>query len=157
MNSNSKEYYFQKAEAKNLSDLFALNEGRRPRILIGGPNSGEVKEFNVICNTFAYAGCNVDIAPNNSNLQHMMKQCLENDVDMLLIFVSQKVNKVELQKFQETVLAQIPDIVLSLYKEESNDNQELTSKQDQWVYFDQKSIDLIIASTLLRKLLQTPD
>ncbi len=157
MNRNSKEYYLQKEEAKHLSDLFALNEGRRPRILIGGPNSLEVKDFKVICNTFADTGCNVDIAPNNSSFQHMIKQCLENDVDMLLIFTSQKVNKGELIKFQETVFHQIPDLVLSLYEEDSNGNQELTNKQDQWIYFDQNSNVLTIASTLLRKLLQTPD
>ena len=157
MNSNSKEYYLQKAEAKNLSDLFALNEGRRPRILIGGPNSGEVKEFNVICNTFADMGCNVDIAPNNSNFQHMMKQCLENDVDMLLIFASQKVNKVELQKLQETVLYQIPAIVLSLYEEQSNGNEELIDKQEQWIYFDQKSNPVSLAFHVLCTLMQIPN
>jgi len=154
---NSKEYNLQKTEANNLSDLFALNEGRRPRILIGGPSSEEAKEFNVICNTFADMGCNVDIAPNNSNFKHMIKQCLENDVDMLLIFASHKVNKAELQWLQETVLHQIPDMVLSMYKEKSNGNQELINKQDQWIYFDQNSDVLIMASTLLRKLLHTAD
>jgi len=157
LSSNSKEYNLQRAEANNLSDLFAVNEGRRPRILIGGPNSGEAKEFNVICNTFANMGCNVDIAPNNSNFKQLMKQCLENDVDMLLIFTSHKINKSELQRLQETVLHQIPNMVLSLYKEKSNGNQELINKQDQWICFDQNSNVLVMASTLLRKLLQTAD
>ncbi len=156
MNHNDTAYYLEKTKAKKLSDLFAVNEGRRPRILIGGPKSIDLKEFRAICNTFADLGCNVDIAPNNSNFQQMTKQCQENDVDMLLIFTSQKINKGDMQKLQETILHQMPDIVLSLYKEQLNANQESINNLDQWIYFDQNSKVLSIASILLSKLLRTP-
>ena len=124
-------YYLQKSKAKKLSDLFAEIEGRRPRILIGSLKSFEIKEFRAICNTFADVGCNVDIAPNNSSFQQIAKQCQENDVDVLLIFTSDEIDKSQLDK--------LGDIVLSVYREQSNTK------------------PLSLALKLLTKLLQVSD
>ena len=74
-------------EVKQLTDAFARQEGRRPRILIAlSKNEGGIKH-NEIPSNFADFGFDVDIAPRLSSVEGLTKQAIENDVHMMLIFV----------------------------------------------------------------------
>jgi methylmalonyl-CoA mutase len=70
---------FQKAQ--KLSDLFAQQEGRRPRILIAKMGQdGHDRGAKVIATGFADLGFDVDIGPLFQTPQEVAEQAIENDV-----------------------------------------------------------------------------
>jgi methylmalonyl-CoA mutase len=73
---------FQKAQ--NLSDLFAQQEGRRPRILIAKMGQdGHDRGAKVIATGFADLGFDVDIGPLFQTPQEVAEQAIENDVHLV--------------------------------------------------------------------------
>jgi methylmalonyl-CoA mutase len=73
---------FQKAQ--KLSDLFAEQEGRRPRILIAKMGQdGHDRGAKVIATGFADLGFDVDIGPLFQTPQEVAEQAIENDVHLV--------------------------------------------------------------------------
>lgn len=72
------------AEAKALSDRFAKQEGRRPRILIAKlGQDGHDRGAKVIATSFADLGFDVDMGPLFQHPEDAAKQAAENDVHIL--------------------------------------------------------------------------
>lgn len=139
-----------------LSEEFALLEGRRPRILIGGAVNTSTGSLNKICNTFADMGFDVDIAPKLKALQKLAVHSLENDVDMILICSDMCISSVELLNCQNHVLAYQPDMIMSLFVRDPNCMSILAGRLNQWIIFDAKDSAYFMAYNLLRKLLSRP-
>jgi len=156
LSPDKKEYHLLQNKAKDLSDLFASKEGRRPRILIGGAHGAVLKNSNVLGTTFADLGCNVDIAPLHSDFGQLAKQSIENDVDIVLMLAPVSVEKRELEKFKDIVLKQQPDIILSLYHDDSKHLTAVETRINQWIIFDQSTNSIVLASKLISHLLQIP-
>lgn len=154
LSPDQKEYHLLIKKAKSLSDLFASIEGRRPRILIGGEKVIVLKQINVLANAFADLGCNVDIAPLHSDISQLAQQSIENDVDIILIIAHEKIKKSTLEKFQEIVFKQDQEIILSLYKNDSDSSTWDKTNLDKWILLDKSSNPFSIAVTLLNRLLQ---
>ena len=154
MKPDHKQDYLLQNNAIGLTDLFAAKEGRRPRILIGGKQVIDLKKINVIANNYADLGCNVDIAPLHSDLTQIAKQSIENDVDIVLIVANEKVEKSELNKFQEIVFEHHPGMLLSLCQDHSIISPTSETELNQWVVCDQGLNSISIALKLLNKLLQ---
>jgi methylmalonyl-CoA mutase len=73
---------FQKAQ--KLSDLFAQQEGRRPRILIAKMGQdGHDRGAKVIATGFADLGFDVDMGPLFQTPQEVSEQAIENDVHLV--------------------------------------------------------------------------
>jgi len=150
------EHYLLQKKAKNLSDLFATNEGRRPRILIGGEHSEALNNSAALGNTFADLGCNVDIAPLRSDLAQLARQSVENDVDIVLIIAHLKIKKSELKKFEKIIIEQHPSVILSLCQDDSDLWAASGNRFNQWILLDQSLGSTSLALKLLSKLLQIP-
>lgn len=156
MKPDQKEDYLLQKKAKNLSDLFAVKEGRRPRILIGGEHSEVLNKSAALGNTFADLGCNVDIAPLRSDLSQLAKQSIENDVDIVLIIAHLKIKMSELEKFEEIIFEQHPSVILSVCQNDSNFLTASENKLNQWILLDQSLNSVSMVLKLLSKLLQIP-
>ncbi|MFC4097749.1 methylmalonyl-CoA mutase [Euzebyella saccharophila] len=79
---SQKQISFQKA--KQLSDDFALQDGRRPRILIAKMGQdGHDRGARVVATGFADLGFDVDIAPLFQTPYEVAKQAVENDVHLI--------------------------------------------------------------------------
>lgn len=157
MKPDDTEHYLLQKKAKELSDLFAINEGRRPRILIGGEHSEALNKSATLGNTFADLGCNVDIAPLHSELAQLAKQSVENDVDIVMIMAHIKVEKSELVKFEKIILEQHPDIILSFCHDASDSLLASDTALNHWILLDQNLNSISIVLKLLSKLLQIPE
>ena len=71
-------------EARELSDVFANKDGRRPRIMIAKlGQDGHDRGAKVIATSFADIGFDVDIGPLFQTPQEAAKQAVENDVHIL--------------------------------------------------------------------------
>ena len=71
-------------KAIELSDLFAKNNGRRPRIMIAKMGQdGHDRGAKVVASSFADLGFDVDIAPLFQTPKEVAKQAVENDVHIL--------------------------------------------------------------------------
>lgn len=71
-------------EAKQLADIFAKQEGRRPRIIIAKMGQdGHDRGAKVIATAFADIGFDVDIGPLFQTPAETAKQAMENDVHIL--------------------------------------------------------------------------
>ena len=154
LSPDQKEYHLLTKKAKSLSDLFALKEGRRPRVLIGGGQAIVQKKINVLANTFADLGCNVDIAPSQRILISQLRQSIENDVDIVLIIAHEKIKKSTIEKFQEVVFKQHQEIILSLYKNDSDSWPSDETDLHKWILLDKSSNRVSLALKLLNSLLQ---
>lgn len=74
--------YFVRAQ--ELSDKFAANDGRRPRILVAKMGQdGHDRGAKVISTAFADLGFDVDIGPLFQTPQEVAKQAIENDVHIV--------------------------------------------------------------------------
>ncbi|MCH4553758.1 methylmalonyl-CoA mutase [Aestuariibaculum lutulentum] len=70
--------------AKELSDVFAKQDGRRPRIMIAKMGQdGHDRGAKVVATAYADLGFDVDIAPLFQTPQEVAKQAVENDVHIL--------------------------------------------------------------------------
>lgn len=152
MNQEENDEDLLRIQAKKSSDLFALNEGRRPRLLIGTFKIIQEKKLHKLAGLFADLGCNVDIAPDKSDLAQIQRQCLENDTDMLLIIIEEYFPIEQFHDFQTGVSDQLPHIIASYHMLKPCDNNELLQKQNSWSIFDQNDRSITIVSTLLKKL-----
>ena len=73
---------FQKA--RELSDAFALKEGRRPRIMVAKlGQDGHDRGAKVIASSFADIGFDVDVGPLFQTPEEAARQAVENDVHIL--------------------------------------------------------------------------
>ncbi len=71
-------------EARTLSDKFAEQEGRRPRILVAKMGQdGHDRGAKVIATSFADLGFDVDIGPLFQTPEEVAKQAIENDVHLI--------------------------------------------------------------------------
>ena len=71
-------------EAKELSDKFALLEGRRPRILVAKVGQdGHDRGAKIIATSFADIGFDVDIGPLFQTPAEVAQQAIENDVHIV--------------------------------------------------------------------------
>ncbi|WP_349267541.1 cobalamin-dependent protein [Pseudalgibacter alginicilyticus] len=76
-------------KAQKLADVFAEQDGRRPRIMISKMKQDYlVQNTKVLATTFAHIGFDVDIAPLFETPQEITKQAIENDVHILSLSVS---------------------------------------------------------------------
>ena len=88
-----------------LSDLFAVHEGRRPRLMIASLGQGQKAEIIKTSNEFADLGFDVDIAPAPDGVQLLMQQVTDNDVHILLLLV----NQADLKEYLDDILSVIKD------------------------------------------------
>ncbi|KDN54944.1 methylmalonyl-CoA mutase [Flavobacterium seoulense] len=71
-------------EAKKLADIFAKQEGRRPRIMVAKMGQdGHDRGAKVVATAFADIGFDVDIGPLFQTPAETAKQAMENDVHIL--------------------------------------------------------------------------
>lgn len=153
MNREGQDSGLMRMEAIELSDLFALQEGRRPRLLIAYLGTFLEKELHKMAGFFADLGCDVDIAPRKSNLSHIERQCMENDTDMLLLLSEAPVQSEAFYNFQTSLNSKIQHLVPALYISASNASADTFEHKPSWSYFDQNHLAMTIALTILRKLL----
>ncbi len=72
------------AKARELSDAFAVREGRRPRIMIAKMGQdGHDRGAKVVATAYADLGFDVDIGPLFQTPEEAAKQAVENDVHIL--------------------------------------------------------------------------
>lgn len=72
------------AKARELSDAFAIREGRRPRIMIAKMGQdGHDRGAKVVATAYADLGFDVDIGPLFQTPEEAAKQAVENDVHIL--------------------------------------------------------------------------
>ena len=136
-----------------LSEEFALLEGRRPRILVGGATDILTGSMNRICNTLADMGFDVDIAPKLNTLKKLATQSLENDSDMIMICSEKCISCQELLDVQRCVWSNQPDIMMSLYIGDPNCVSTFESQLKNWKVFDQKAGAYFMGYYLLKQLL----
>ncbi|MBP1840144.1 hypothetical protein [Formosa algae] len=68
-------------QAKTLADIFATQEGRRPRLLLSNLNKADETNYEKhIATAYADIGFDVDLAPLFQNPKDIAKQAIENDV-----------------------------------------------------------------------------
>ncbi len=81
---------------KNRIFNFAIENGRRPRILLAGvKDSKETRDIRVMALGFADAGFDVDISPQGMTLKSIARMAVENDVHGVgLLHVCQDLNHV---------------------------------------------------------------
>nr|WP_299383765.1 methylmalonyl-CoA mutase [Allomuricauda sp.] len=71
-------------KAKNMADEFAVNEGRRPRIMVAKMGQdGHDRGAKVVATGYADLGFDVDIGPLFQTPEEVAKQAVENDVHVL--------------------------------------------------------------------------
>ena len=71
-------------KARELSDAFAVREGRRPRIMIAKMGQdGHDRGAKVVATAYADLGFDVDIGPLFQTPEEAAKQAVENDVHIL--------------------------------------------------------------------------
>ncbi len=71
-------------KAREMSDIFAIQYGRRPRILVAKlGQDGHDRGAKVIATSFADIGFDVDIGPLFQTPSEVVKQAIENDVHLL--------------------------------------------------------------------------
>ncbi|MEN8191986.1 MAG: methylmalonyl-CoA mutase [Bacteroidota bacterium] len=71
-------------EARELADNFAINEGRRPRIMIAKlGQDGHDRGAKVVATAYADLGFDVDIGPLFQTPEEAAKQAVENDVHII--------------------------------------------------------------------------
>lgn len=136
-----------------LSEEFALLEGRRPRILVGGVAETLAGSMNKICNTLADMGFDVDIAPKLKTLRKLATQSLENDADILLIYSNNCISSEELLEVQHDALDNQPYLELSLFVKDPNCISRLGQHADKWTIFYEMENEYFMGYHLLGKLL----
>lgn len=139
--------------AKVLSDEFNRVEGRRPRILVGNYFSDPAFTSHKLCNQLADVGFDVDIAPKLLRLQTLVNQSIENDTDIILICSDRVEIEAELLKFQQLLLSQQPDMILSVYLPGNPSLKEHRAKLKKWHSFDDKDSGKKIAYKLIDLLM----
>ena len=79
---------------KKIIDNFIKSHGRRPRVLICNfePTEKSV-EYSDLAIQYANNGFDVDLAPCNSELSHIFKQSIENDVHFIHLHLNSYENK----------------------------------------------------------------
>ena len=79
---------------KKIIDNFIKSHGRRPRVLICNfePTEKSV-EYSDLVIQYANNGFDVDLAPCNSELSHIFKQSIENDVHFIHLHLNSYENK----------------------------------------------------------------
>ena len=79
---------------KKIIDNFIKSHGRRPRVLICNfePTEKSV-EYSDLAIQYANSGFDVDLAPCNSELSHIFKQSIENDVHFIHLHLNSYENK----------------------------------------------------------------
>jgi len=76
-------------EVRILSDRFAHEEGRRPRIMISEPKSdSETDNTKQQASLYADMGFDVDISVPFENIKNIVKQAIESDVHILCISIT---------------------------------------------------------------------
>jgi len=100
---------------RELTDKFAVAEGRRPRIMLaclaGDENSGSLLHLSI---SLADLGFDVDVGPASGSFQSLVQQAIENDVHLLgLLFpdVGCLGTRTLLEQFA-TVKSDIPIVLL---------------------------------------------
>jgi methylmalonyl-CoA mutase len=74
--------YFKKAQ--ELADKFAIEKGRRPRIMVAKMGQdGHDRGAKIVATSFADLGFDVDISPLFQTPEEVAKQAIENDVHIL--------------------------------------------------------------------------
>lgn len=136
-----------------LSQEFALLEGRRPRILVGGAAETLAGSMNKICITLADMGFDVDVAPKLKTLKKLVTQSLENDADILMIYSNNCISSEELLEVQHDVLDNQPYLVLSLFMRDPNCISMLKKYANEWTIFDEMENEYFMGYHLLGKLL----
>ncbi|MGI9530626.1 hypothetical protein [Lutimonas sp.] len=153
MNQEENDEGLLKIQAKEISDLFAMNEGRRPRLLIAAFETVQEKKLLTWAGLFADLGCNVDIAPYKSKLEHIQRQCVENDTDILLLLTDGFFQNEPWQDFLTSILTESPHMIAALHTSQSKSSVDLYTYETSWSFFDQDDLPVVIVSTLLKKLL----
>lgn len=139
-----------------LSEEFALLEGRRPRILVGKAGDSIEGSMNKICNTLADMGFDVDIAPKLKEIKKLATQSLENDTDVILIYSDNCVSYAELLDFQNCVLPNQPEIMMSLFVRDQSCLSTLRKHLNQWMLFDTKDSAYLMGYHILCHVLSSP-
>ena len=136
-----------------LSEAFALSEGRRPRILVGKALATLDGSMNKICNTLADMGFDVDIAPKLKEIKKIATQSIENDSDVILIYSDQCVSYTELLDLENRILPNQPEIMMSLLVIDPNCSSTLRKQLNQWMIFDTKDNEYTMGYHILSHLL----
>ena len=150
----SENNYWQKG-SKELSDEFNRAEGRRPRILVGNYFSDPALSSNKLCNQLSDVGFDVDIAPTLVSFESLVNQSIENDTDIILICSDRDVIEEDLLTFQQLLLLQQPDMILSVCLRGVFSLKGQREKLKKWLIFDDKASEKKIAYELLHRLMST--
>lgn len=137
------------------SDEFARVEGRRPRVLIGRNLKTNSLLVNKISNSFADMGFDVDISPKFIRLKELARQSFENDVDIILIYSDNCFSEDEMLEFENHILTNQPDMLISLLKGASNCFSEVNMPLKGWIIFDADSNEFLMGHHLISLLLKT--
>ena len=84
MKSNDTTIHTSLIKAKTLANIFAEQEGRRPRVLLSKLDQ-EYHEYEtkIIASAYADIGFDVDLGPSFQSAKDISKQAMENDVHVL--------------------------------------------------------------------------
>lgn len=112
------------------------------------------RRLHVICSSLADIGYNVDLAPKISYARDYATQCLENDVDILLIIGEKAPEAKQLKNIQDAIFLFRPDVILALAVSESGYVLNL-EKGMKWVLFDHTIKAHLMGLKLLDSLLSS--
>ena len=138
-----------------LSEEYYRLEGKQPRILIGGTIDPLSRSMNRLCNSLADMGYDVDLSPKLKALKSLATQSLENDADAILICSEDCFPLDELLDFQNHVLSNQPDIIVSLYLNNRECISTLEQHLNKWTIFGTNSDAYSLGHNVLRQLMHT--
>ena len=137
------------------TDEFARAEGRRPRMLIGRGINTNSMLVHKISNSFADMGFDVDIAPKFNRLKELARQSIENDVDIILICSDNRIYEDELLEFENQILANQTDILISLLEGATKSFSAANKPIKGWIIFDAESNEFLMGQHLMTHLLKS--
>jgi len=99
-------------------------------------------------------GFNVDVAPERSSSEALSTQCVENDADILLIVLEDKIRPLELKLLHNSVVSVKPDTILSLVLSTSLSQKDASVLKDLFCVFSETSETHQLGLTLMKLLFE---
>lgn len=133
-----------------LSNKFSQLEGRQPRVVVSNFSTTSI---NHLCNVLADMGFDVDIAPKLDTMEFLVKQCVENDTDVLLIYLDSCEFEAELLRLKQQLFSENIQILLSLYLQDIACLSSLKTQFKDCFIYDQTKKEVSFAYQLLKALI----
>ena len=140
-------------EVLRLSNLFAQQHGRRPRIMIAEPKIGALESDSKIrASIYADLGFDVDITPPFENAVDIAKQAIESDVHILSILIVKNYDYT-IEIVEELVSYGRTDVMLILHTDSTEQDNSFLLKLETSAIFPKNLTTNVVARKVLEVLL----